>query len=195
MVQNGVVTPDGLGMDEAITWKNERTLLLGEVLVEQGLLTESDVSSILEEQQLTGRPFGDIAEHLCNISTEAIEEAWAYQYAYNAPTIDPVSFIPRSDAKALVSARQAWQFRCLPMNLEGDTLVLATSTKYLHRALKFATRVLDRPAYFMMTTEARLASALSEHYPFGGMSKADSTTDTMKRLMYKLRVDRLREAG
>ena len=184
-----------LGMDEANTWKNGRALLLGEVLVEQGLLTEADISSILEEQKATGRPFGEIAEHLCNISTEAIEEAWAYQYAYNAPTIDPVSFIPRSDAKALVSARQAWQFRCLPMNLEGNTLVLATTPKYLHRALKFATRVLDRPAYFMMTTEARLAAALSEHYPFGGMSGGSATNDTMKRLMYKLRVERLREAG
>ena len=182
-------------MDEVNTWKNGRTLLLGEVLIEQGLLSESDVYSILEQQASTGRPFGEIAEKHCNISIEAIEEAWAYQYAYNAPTIDPVTFIPRSDAKALVSSRQAWQFRCLPMNLEGDTLVLATTSHYLQRALKFATRVLDRPSYFMMTTEARLAAALSNHYPLGGMSAANATNDTMKRLMYKMRLDRLREAG
>lgn len=182
-------------MDEVNTWKNGRTLLLGEVLIEQGLLSESDVCSILEQQASTGRPFGEIAEKHCNISTEAIEEAWAYQYAYNAPTIDPVTFIPRSDAKALVSSRQAWQFRCLPMNLEGNTLVLATTPRYLQRALKFATRVLDRPSYFMMTTEARLAAALSDHYPLGGMSAANATNDTMKRLMYKMRLDRLREAG
>ncbi len=182
-------------MDEDNTWKNGRALLLGEVLVEQGLLTKSDVGSILEQQRITGRPFGEIAETLCHISTEAIEEAWAYQYAYNAPTIDPVIFIPRSNAKKLVSPRQAWQFRCLPMNLEGETLVLATTPKYLHRALKFATRVLDRPAYFMMTTEAHLAAALSDHYPFGGMSGADASNGTMKRLMYKLRIERLREAG
>jgi hypothetical protein len=182
-------------MDDSNTWKNGRTLLLGEVLVEQGLLIEADVCAILEEQESTGRPFGEIAENLCNISMEAIEEAWAYQYAYNAPTIDPVTFIPRSDARELVTARQAWQFRCLPMNLEGNTLVLATTPKYLHRALKFATRVLDRPAYFMMTTEARLAAALSDHYPLCGMSAADASNDTMKRLMYKLRVDRLRKAS
>jgi hypothetical protein len=78
------------------------------------------------------------------------------------------------------------------MNIEGNTLVLATTQKHLQRALKFATRVLDRPAYFMMTTEARLATALSEHYPLGGMS---ATNDTMKRMMHKMRTDRLREAG
>ncbi|MBT4523617.1 MAG: hypothetical protein HOI88_08410 [Phycisphaerae bacterium] len=179
-------------MEHINAWKNSRTLLLGEVLVEQGLLSELDVRSILEQQRKTGRPFGEIAEKLCNISTEAIEEAWSFQYACNAPTIDPLSFLPRREAKALVSSRQAWQFRCLPMNIEGNTLVLATTQKHLQRALKFATRVLDRPAYFMMTTEARLATALSEHYPLGGMS---ASNDTMKRMMHKMRTDRLREAG
>ena len=91
-------------MDETTTWKSTRALLLGEVLVEQGLLSEQDVYKILEHQKKSGRPFGELAEKLCNISTEAIEEAWAYQYAFNAPTIDPLSFIPRSEAKKLVSA-------------------------------------------------------------------------------------------
>ena len=182
-------------MDESNAWKNSRKLLLGEVLVEQGLLSEQDVHEILEYQRKSARPFGEIAETLCNISMEAIEEAWAYQYAYNAPTIDPVTFTPRTDAKKLVSARQAWQFKCLPMNLEGKTLVLATTPRYLQKALKFATRVLGRPAYFMMTTEARLVAALTEHYPLGGMCVSSGSNDTMKRLMYKMRLDRLRDAG
>lgn len=182
-------------MEHGKSWKIRRTLLLGEVLVEQGLLTETDVCSIIEQQRSSGRPFGEIAEQRFNISTEAIEEAWSYQYACNAPTIDPITFLPRCDAMSLVTPRQAWQFRCLPMNLEGDTLVLATTQKYLQRALKFATRVLDRPAYFMMTTEARLATALSEHYPLGGMSAANVSNDTMKRLVHKMRLERLREAG
>jgi len=195
LIQWDYCKADGLAMDETTTWKNTRALLLGEVLVEQGLLSEQDVYKILEHQKKSGRPFGELAEKLCNISTEAIEEAWAYQYAFNAPTIDPLSFIPRSDAKKLVSARQAWQFKCLPMNLEGDTLVLATTPRHLQKALKFATRVLDRPAYFMMTTEARLSAALSEHYPLGGMCASSASNDTMKRLMYQMRMERMREAG
>ena len=54
----------------------------------------------------------------------------------------PNKYIPRENARAVISTRQAWQFRCLPMNIEGDTLVIATTRKHLHRALKFATRVL-----------------------------------------------------
>ncbi len=175
--------------------KNSNCLRLGDVLVEQGLLSESDVSLILTRQRNSGKPFGEIAESMCDISTEAIEEAWACQYAHNAPTIDPMQVIPRADARSLICARQAWQFRCLPMNLEGDTLVIATTQGYLQRALQFATRVLDRPAYFVMTTEARLAAALSTHYPLGGMSSSSVSGDTIKRLVTKMRIDRLREAG
>ncbi len=173
----------------------KKPLRLGEVLVEQGMLTQQQVEAILLQQKMTRRPFGVIAESLCNISMEAIEDAWACQYAQNTRTIDPFSEIPRSDAKELITTRQAWQFRCLPMSLEGDTLVIATTPKHLRRALKFATGVLDRPAYFVMTTDNRLAAALSEHYPVGGMGTSSVTGDSINRLVTKMRLDRLRESA
>ena len=81
------------------------------------------------------------------------------------------------------------------MSLEGDTLIIATTPKHLHRALKFATSVLDRPAYFVMTTDNRLAAALSEHYPIGGMGTSSVTGDSINRLVTKMRLDRLRESA
>jgi hypothetical protein len=177
------------------SWKMKNPLRLGEVLVEQGMLTETQVEAILVEQRKTKRPFGVIAESLCSISTEAIEEAWACQYAQNTRTIDPFVEIPRSAAKEMITTRQAWQFRCLPMSLEGETLVIATTPKHLHRALKFATSVLGRPAYFVMTTDNRLAAALSEHYPIGGMGSSSVTGDSIHRLVTKMRIDRMRDSA
>ncbi len=173
----------------------KKPLRLGEVLIEQGMLTESQVDAILREQRETNRPFGVIAESLCSISTEAIEDAWACQYAQNTRTIDPFVEIPRTEAKEMITTRQAWQFRCLPMSLEGETLVIATTPKHLRRALKFATSVLCRPAYFVMATENRLAAALTEHYPIGGMGTSTVTGDTINRLVTKMRLDRLRESA
>ena len=43
------------------SWKNNHTLRIGEVLIEQGLLSVSDVEEILLEQQTTRKPFGVIA--------------------------------------------------------------------------------------------------------------------------------------
>ena len=177
------------------SWKNNHTLRIGEVLIEQGLLSVSDVEEILLEQQTTRKPFGVIAEWICGISMEAIEEAWASQYARNAKTVDPTVYIPRENARAVISTRQAWQFRCLPMNIEGDTLVIATTRNHLHRALKFATRVLEMPAYFVFTSEGQLAAALSDYYPLGGMESSTTNSDTMKHLMQKLRMERIRKAG
>jgi len=183
-------------MDDNTTPQVSR-IRLGEVLIEQGLLCETDVKKILSEQAQTGRPFGEIAESLCNLSSEAIEEAWAFQYAHNAPTVDPVLCIPRAAACELVSARQAWQFRCMPMNREGDTLVIATTKRHIRRALKFATRVLGRPAYFVMTTEDRLCAALSEHYPLGGKHSATAgiSDESVHRFMTKMRMARMRQTG
>lgn len=170
-----------------------RHLRLGEVLVEQGLLNESDVQAILDTQQQSAKPFGEIAESMFNISADAIEEAWACQYAHNAPTIDPVICIPSVEACALVTARQAWQFRCLPMNLEDKTLVIATTKRHLRRALRFATRVLGRPAYFVMTTEERLCAALSVHYPLCDNETLLGSDAAFNGFLNKIRMERLRE--
>jgi len=176
--------------------KTKTSLRIGEVLVSQGLLSESDVQKVLLEQQSSKRPFGIIAEKMHRVSIEAIEEAWACQYAHNGLNIDLCAYCPRQDAMLLISSRQAWQFRCLPMNLEGDTLVIATTQKHLHRALKFATRVLDRPSYFVFTTEVGLSEALSKYYPLLGMDSALARGDnTVKKFMSKLRMQRIRKAS
>jgi len=197
-VQSNARLVDAWGMGENQTSTTPSHLRLGDVLVEQGLLNESDVEAILNQQHQTGRPFGEIAETMCNVSSEAIEEAWACQYEHNAPTMDPVKCTPRADACALVTARQAWQFRCLPMSLEDDTLVIATTKRHIHRALRFATRVLDRPAYFVMTSEERLAEALAKHYPLCGTSSSkdsEVSSTQFNTYMTKMRMDRVRKSG
>ena len=187
-------------VDDAITvantsWKNRKQLRIGEILIEQGLLTPREVDEILLEQEANKKPFGVIAEWLCGVSIEAIEEAWATQYTQNAPTIDPSVYKPRKDAMLMMSARQAWQFRCIPMNLEGNTLVLATTKNQIHRALKFTTRVLCCPAYFVLMSDTKLAEGLNEYYPLSSLGDANTTDQTMKALMQKLRFDRFKKVG
>ncbi len=168
---------------------------LGSVLSEHGLLTPAQVEEILQRQRETRRPFGLLAESMFNVSREAIEEAWASQYAGRTRTVDPFEEIPRAEAVAKVDPRQAWQFRVLPMSLEGDTLVMATTQRHLCRALRFATSVLDRPAYFVMTTDARLAAALERFFPMPGMSASTVKGDAIRRMVTRMRLDRIREAG
>jgi hypothetical protein len=53
---------------------------IGQLLIEQGVLTPTQVDHILKVQKISHRPFGDLAERLFGISPQAVEDAWVQQY-------------------------------------------------------------------------------------------------------------------
>ena len=61
---------------------------IGELLVEQGILTPKQVEHILFVQKRAQRPFGDLAEKLFGIDPKAIEDAWVQQYIRLAGVVD-----------------------------------------------------------------------------------------------------------
>lgn len=152
------------------------SIRLGEVMVRRGLLTNAQVEEILEEQVRSRRPFGLIAEQLFNIEGPVIEQAWAEQYAEISGAFDLDANSPQPEAIACVSRRQAWQFSVLPVRFEGAELVMATTRENLPRALRFATRVLERPCYLVLVDSRTLDDALGLHYPMPGMDRARSAT-------------------
>ena len=44
------------------------TIRLGEILINRGLLSEEQVESILDEQSVSQRPFGLLAEAMCGLT-------------------------------------------------------------------------------------------------------------------------------
>ena len=48
---------------------------LGEILIRQGVLTESQVNQILMTQRSSQRPFGLLAEQMFGLSPNAVERA------------------------------------------------------------------------------------------------------------------------
>lgn len=144
---------------------------LGEVLIRRGVLTSEQVDDVLLEQQRTKRPFGLLAEQMFGIPEVVIEQAWAEQYASITGIFDLEENPPEREALGLVSRRQAWQFSVLPITFDGHELVMATTRDNLPRALRFATRVLERPCFFVLADSEPLADALNEHYPMPGMKR------------------------
>lgn len=156
------------------------TVRLGEVLIASGVLTEEQVQMILHEQQEQRKPFGLLCEELCGVSPDSIEDAWANQYAKLTRTIDPTVEVFDKQALALVTRRQAWQFRILPIRFDDSELMIATSQHHLRRALRFANNVLGVPLYFVMTSPEALGDALCRHYPLPGMT-AQSISQPLSR--------------
>ena len=162
-------------------------LRLGEILVEQGVLTEQQVQDVLDEQQRTARPFGVLAEQLFGIDPAIIESSWSQQYARLTRTVDlnMEAFEPR--ATELVSRRQAWQFYIVPVRFDGNELMIATTVEHLPRALRFANNVIGLPVYFVMTDRAALMAALSRHYSIAGLNEKTTDTTHLKQLISRAR--------
>ena len=115
-----------------------RGIQIGQLLVEQGVLTEEQVRHILKVQKISHRPFGDLAERLFGINPKAVEDAWVEQYLRIAGVVDLDDQAVETDCLRLLNRRQAWQFHLLPMHRdERQDLNIATSADNLVRSVNF----------------------------------------------------------
>lgn len=147
-----------------------RTVHLGDLLVQHGVLSPAQRDEVLRAQQARGGPFGAIAEEMFGVSAAAVERAWAEQYATFAPHIDPRGYNVNPRALSVITRRQAWQFRMLPLDLEGSEVVACTTQENLCRALKFAGWRLGHTCQFVLADAHALGEAMLQHYPMAGMT-------------------------
>ena len=138
---------------------------IGQLLVEQGVLTDAQVGHILKVQRVSQRPFGDLAERLYGINPRAVEDAWVEQYVRTVGVIDLDEIEIETECLRLLNRRQAWQFHLLPLNRQDDSLQMATSADNLVRSVNFATRTMDEPVHFLIAERAQLREFLMKHYP------------------------------
>jgi hypothetical protein len=138
---------------------------IGELLVEQGVLTRDQVRHILTVQKVSHRPFGDLAERLFGIDPRAVEDAWVEQYVRTTGTVDLEEQQIDEDCLRLLNRRQAWQFHLLPLNRDEQALSLTTSADDLVRSVNFATRTIREPVHFLIAQRQQLREFLMKHYP------------------------------
>lgn len=157
-------------------------LRIGQILIDQGVLSESQVAKVLEHQRKQAKPFGLLCEQLFNVPSEDIENAWAAQYARITRTVDPSIECFDAQAKDLITRRQAWQFCVLPIRFDDSELMIATTQMHLRKALRFASNTLPMPVYFVMAHPRALGEALCRHYALPGMTPASILDNGIERL-------------
>ena len=138
---------------------------IGQLLVEQGVLTQAQVEHIVKVQRVSQRPFGDLAERLYGIDPKAVEDAWVEQYVRMTGIVDLDQLDIETECLRLLNRRQAWQFHLLPLNREDNNLQVATSADDLVRSVNFACRKFDEPVHFLLAERAQLREFLMKHYP------------------------------
>jgi len=158
-------------------------LRLGDILAEQGFLNEGQIERILQQQKRGGEPFGVLCERLYDIPPETIEQAWVTQYISITRRVDPRTETYHEAALDLVSRRQAWQFRVLPIRFDGEELMVATTGKHLRRALRFVTKFIGVPVYLVIAEPAAMGEVLCKRYPLAGMTPKSIDDDALDRLL------------
>jgi type II secretion system (T2SS) protein E len=148
------------------------TIKIGEILIEQGVLTEQQVFEVLHAQKQQRMPFGVLAERMFDVTLHSIESAWVEQYHRFTGTIDLSHEKFDTEALRVLNRRQAWQFELLPIRTEPDgELLMAASANRLARAVTFAANRIDRAVYFRIAEQEQLREFLQQHYPMPELSR------------------------
>jgi hypothetical protein len=142
-----------------------KEIQIGQLLVRQGALTEAQVRHILAVQKVSYRPFGDLAERLYGVSSDAVEDAWVQQYVQECGVTNLDTLNVEIDCLRTINRRQAWQFRILPANRQSGTLSIATDAEHLVRSLNFTTNRIEEPVSFVIAERRQLRDFLMRHYP------------------------------
>ena len=151
--------------EDRLAQQQHRGIQIGQLLIEQGVLSDKQVEHILRVQKESHRPFGDLAERLFGISPRAVEDAWVEQYVRTVGVVDLNDIEIDSECLRLLNRRQAWQFHVLPTKREPDALNVATSAQDLVRAVNFSAKKIDEPLCFLIAEREQLREFLMRHYP------------------------------
>jgi len=150
---------------------SDQPIRIGEILIEQGVLSEQQVFEIVQAQKKLHLPFGVLAERMFEVTVESIEKAWIEQYHRFTGTINLNDQTIDDQALRTINRRQAWQFEIVPIGFESTgELLVAASRRRLARAVTFAANRLDRVVYFRIAESDQLQDFLKTYYPMPQVS-------------------------
>ncbi|HMV18056.1 MAG TPA: ATPase, T2SS/T4P/T4SS family [Rhodocyclaceae bacterium] len=147
---------------------------LGEVLLQQNLLTQAQLDTALEEQRRSGRKLGRIFVESGYVTEESLGTALARQL--NIAFIDLRSHSPRAETVQLLSEALARRFRAIVLDDTGRALRIGMTDPTDLFAYDELARVLKRELELAVVGETALLAALDRLYHRGeeinGLAKA-----------------------
>ncbi len=135
---------------------------LGEILVNQKLLSQEQLALALEEQKRTGRKLGRIFVEQGFVTEEQISEALARQL--NIPYIDLKFQNLRPDVVRLLPETQARRFRAIVIDAKDNTALVGMADPTDLFAYDEIARILKRELSLAVVNESQLMEAIDRMY-------------------------------
>ncbi len=135
---------------------------LGELLVQQKLLTEDQLKAALDEQKKSGRRLGRVFIEKGFVTEEQISEALARQL--NIPYINLKYYNIKRDVTLKLSETQARRFRALVLEDAGATYKIGMADPTDLMAYDELVRILRRDIAIAVVAESELLSTIDRTY-------------------------------
>jgi len=139
---------------------------LGDLLIEQGLLTQEQLKLSLDEQKRTGRKLGRVFVESGYVTEEGISQALARQL--RIPFIDLKAFTPKPELIKLLPEAPARRFRALVLaQLDDGRLQIGMSDPTDLQAYDEISRQVKREIELAVVTESQLLGMIDRIYHRG----------------------------
>ena len=152
-----------------------KTVRLGEILVQQGLLTEEQVSLAITEQKRSGRKLGRIFVENGFVTEEAISGALAKQL--DIPYVNLKQFNINPELVRLLPETQARRFRAMVLEDRGAALLIGMANPTDLAAYDEIARLIKKPVDLAVVNEGELLQTIDRMY-----RRTDEITDFARAL-------------
>jgi len=135
---------------------------LGELLVKQGLLSEAQLKTALDEQKSTGRKLGRVVVDTGMVTEDQISEALAKQLAI--PFINLKYYNTKPEAVRLLPEAQARRFRAIVLEDRGSNILVGFTDPTDLFAYDEIARVTKREIDLAVVNEQAVLAAIDRLY-------------------------------
>lgn len=145
---------------------------MGDRMVAQGLITESQLNVALQEKKISGKMLGEILVELGFITEDVLTRFLAESSGFEL--FDPKHTIVDGDALSLLEKKVALKYNMLPISKSGNDVRVAMADPYDVVALDTLRRFLPKGAQIkpLVTTAKVLAEAIDAAYGYASSINA-----------------------
>ena len=150
---------------------------LGEVLVDERLISREQLSAALERQRETGRPLGKILLEMGAVDEEALLEAVARQL--NLSYVDLAAWPPPTAVTMLIPKDVALEYCVVPVEVSGNTLVVAMAEPTNNAALRRISELTGYECKPALALRRRILDAIESAHTAAAEAIPDALTDAV----------------
>lgn len=139
---------------------------VGLVLIENGLITQSDLDRALREQSSTGDRLDRVLVRMGVVTRDQVLNAVGSQFGM--PVVDLSATAVERDVLGALPNRLVYKQRCVPIAKDGQTLTVATCDPFELSAMDELRLLTGSAIRLVLADEQDLTDFIREHYGVGG---------------------------